>query len=47
MPLRMSLTRIFLGNFTWYEWNLERQGIAYGMAQFLNYLTKLPEYQLG
>ncbi len=46
-PHVADLTRIFLGNFTWYEWNLERQGIAYGMAQFLNYLTKLPEYQLG
>jgi len=42
----LELTRIFLGGFPWYVWNLNRQGISFGMLLYMRWLTSLPEFQL-
>ena len=45
-PYVLELTKIFLLGFPWYAWNLNRQGIAYGMQLYMRWLTRLPEFQL-
>ncbi len=46
-PLHVrDLAKIFLGNFPWYDWNLNRQGIAYGITRYTQWLIRRPEFQL-
>jgi len=42
-----DLAKIFLAGRPWYEWDLMQQGIAWGISNYLRFLTRLPEYQLA
>ncbi len=42
-----DLAKIFLAGQPWYEWSLERQGIAWGISKYVQFLAHLPEYQLA
>ena len=43
----LDLTKIFLAGQPWYEWRLDRQGIAWGVAKYVQFLAHLPEFQLA
>ena len=42
-----DLAKIFLAGLPWYEWNLESQGIAWGVRNYVQFLAHLPEFQLA
>ncbi len=42
-----DLAKIFLADRPWYEWSLERQGIAWGIVKYVGYLAHLPEFHLA
>ena len=42
----INLTKIFLGNRPWYEWNLYGSTATATLRRYLLYLVRLPEFQL-
>ncbi len=43
----LDLAKIFLRGMPWYEWRLEREGIAWDVTKYVQFLVHLPEHQLA